>query len=153
VILRLLHPGSAGRGPLSRAADEYKKRLSRHYRVEEDFLKATVKKPTPVALAEEAERIRGAVRPRQRLVALAVDGEPWSSERLAERLAAWMNAGHTGVCFALGSAEGLDPTLTREADERWSFGPLTLPHDLARVVLWEQLYRAGTILRGEPYHK
>lgn len=153
MILRLLHPGSAGSGPLSRAADEYKKRLGRHFRVEEDFLKATVKKPTAVALSEEADRIRGALRPRQRLVALAVDGEQWSSERVAERLGAWMNAGYAGVVFALGSAEGLDPALVREADERWSFGPLTLPHDLARVVLWEQLYRAGTILRGEPYHK
>lgn len=153
MILRLLHPGSAGRGPLALAADGYKKRLTRHFRVEEDFLKASTRQPAAVALAEEAERIRSALRPRQRFVALAVEGEPWTSPALAERLAGWMSAGLTGVVFALGSAEGLDAGLVREADERWSFGPLTLPHDLARVVLWEQLYRAGTILRGEPYHK
>ena len=57
------------------------------------------------------------------------------------------------VVFALGSAHGLHGRVIERADETWSFGPATLPHDLARTVLWEQLYRASTILRGEPYHK
>jgi len=153
MILRLLHPGTAGRGPLSDAAEEYKRRLGRHFRVEEDFLKASAHKLTAVALAEEADRLRAALRPRQRLVVLAVEGRPWSSPVIAEKLKTWMESGLTGVAFALGSAEGLDPAFVAAADDRWSFGPLTLPHDLARVVLWEQLYRAGTILRGEPYHK
>lgn len=153
MILRLLHPGTPGRGPLADAAEAYKQRLVRHFRVEEDFVRASTHRLTASALAEEAERLRGALRPRQRLVALAVDGAPWSSRQLATHLEAWMASGVTGVAFALGSAEGLDPAFTAAADDRWSFGPLTLPHDLARVVLWEQLYRAGTLIRGEPYHK
>ena len=53
----------------------------------------------------------------------------------------------------VGGSNGLDPSLLARADSRWSLGPLTLPHELARVVVFEQLYRAFTILRGEPYHK
>lgn len=153
MLLRLLHPGTAGRGPLSDAAQIYVDRLRRHFKVEEDFIKPSSRRVVAVALAEEAERIRGAIKPRQRLVALDPAATPWPSERVAERLQAWLEDGVTGVVFALGGAEGLAPELVGAADERWSFGPLTLPHDLARVVLWEQLYRAGTILRGEPYHR
>lgn len=153
MLLRLLHPGTAGRGPLSDAAQIYVDRLRRHFKVEEDFIKPSSRRVVTVALTEEAERIRGAIKPRQRLVALDPRGAPWPSERVAERLRAWLDEGVTGVVFALGGADGLAPELVDAADERWSFGPLTLPHDLARVVLWEQLYRAGTILRGEPYHR
>lgn len=153
MILRLLHPGAAARGPLGAAAEDYRDRLARHTRCEEVFLKPS-RRPSPVdALREEAERIRAAVRPRERLVALAPAGQPWSSEHLATRLSAWMMGGEPAICFLLGSADGLDEGLLGEAAERWSFGPLTLPHDLARVVLWEQLYRASSILRGEPYHR
>ena len=53
----------------------------------------------------------------------------------------------------VGGAEGLSSAVLERADLRWSLGPLTLPHDLAMVVMWEQLYRAMTIIRGEPYHK
>jgi 23S rRNA (pseudouridine1915-N3)-methyltransferase len=86
-------------------------------------------------------------------VALDRTGKALSSEGLSERLAAWMQAGHGAIVLALGSARGLAPEVLARAEERLSFGPMTLPHDLARVVLWEQLYRASTILRGEPYHK
>lgn len=104
-------------------------------------------------LAVEGERVLAAVGPRDHLVALSLEGEPWSSTRLARELGRWRSGGHRAVCFALGSAHGLASAVTSRASQRWSFGALTLPHDLARVVLWEQLYRADTILRGEPYHK
>jgi 23S rRNA (pseudouridine1915-N3)-methyltransferase len=57
------------------------------------------------------------------------------------------------VALAIGGSRGLAADLLAAADDRWSLGPLTLPHELARVVVAEQLYRALTILRGEPYHK
>ena len=153
MILRLVHPGSAPKGPLDEAARDYQARLSRAFRVEELWLKASRKGERDTALAEEAQRVLASVRERERLVALDRTGRALASEALAERLAAWMNGGLTAVVFALGSASGLGAEVIARAHERWSFGPLTLPHDLARVVLWEQLYRAHTILRGEPYHK
>jgi len=65
----------------------------------------------------------------------------------------WMNSGARAIVFALGGPWGLSDAVRKRARVSLSLGPLTLPHELARVVLWEQLYRAGTILRGEPYHK
>ncbi len=71
---------------------------------------------------------------------------------LARRLERWETDGRP-LAFLIGGSTGLDPDLVAKADARWSLGPLTLPHELARVVVAEQLYRAGTIRRGEPYHK
>ena len=153
MILRLVHPGSAPKGPLEEAARDYRQRLERTFRVEETWVRAAKGEDRTTALADEAERILAHVRDRDRLVALDRTGRALSSEALAERLAAWMQARHTAVVFALGSASGLGDPVVAKAHERWSFGPLTLPHDLARVVLWEQLYRAHTILSGVPYHK
>ncbi|MGM0577404.1 MAG: 23S rRNA (pseudouridine(1915)-N(3))-methyltransferase RlmH [Myxococcota bacterium] len=158
MILRLAHPGRAPSGPLDEAAHDYQRRLRRHLRVDEAWVRAErlrEESPSTVAgaLATEAERLLAKVGPRDRLVALAIDGDAWSSEDLARRLQGWMSSGARAVVFALGSAHGLGEDVLRRADHRWSLGRLTLPHDLARVVLWEQLYRASTILRGEPYHK
>lgn len=158
MILRLVHPGTAPSGPLDEAARDYRLRLSRHLRVDEVFVRAErVRDPSAAtveqALAAEAERVLAKFGPRDRLVALTPEGEAWSSERLARRLQGWMSSGARAIVFALGSAHGLGEPVRRRADHAWSLGPLTLPHDLARVVVWEQLYRAGTILRGEPYHK
>jgi 23S rRNA (pseudouridine1915-N3)-methyltransferase len=158
VILRLCHAGKAAGGPLGMAADEYRQRVSRYTRVEELFVApAKLRRDSPAdrrrALDEEAARLAAQVGPRDRLVALLPGQAGWSSEGLAERLEAWLGAGSPAVCVALGGPIGLGHELLEAAAERWSFGPLTLPHDLARVVCWEQLYRAFTILRGEPYHK
>ena len=148
-----MHPGSAPKGPLEDAARDYRQRLGRSFRVEETWVRASKGEDRTIGLAEEAERILANVRDRDRLVALDRTGRALSSEALSERLAGWMQARHTAVVFALGSASGLAESVVAKAHERWSFGPLTLPHDLARVVLWEQLYRAQTILSGVPYHK
>ena len=85
-------------------------------------------------------------------MALDRGGPAWSSEQLASHLDRWRLAARP-VTFLLGGSHGLDPMLLASCDERWSLGPLTLPHELARVVVYEQLYRAWTILRHEPYHK
>lgn len=158
MILRLLHAGKPSRGPLSDAADDYRKRLSRATPADEVFVKphrlsgesaAEVAK----ALATEGERLLARVGDRDRLVALRIGREGMSSKALAGRLRAWRQGGFPAVCFALGSAHGLDSSVLARAHETLCFGPMTLPHDLARVVLWEQLYRANSIISGSPYHK
>jgi 23S rRNA (pseudouridine1915-N3)-methyltransferase len=101
---------------------------------------------------EEARRLRARIPDQAVRVAVTRGGSSWSSRALADRVAAW-EAGARPVVVLLGGGTGLDTGLIEEAELRWSLGPLTLPHELARVVVVEQLYRAGTILRGEPYHK
>ncbi len=154
MILRLVHPGSPPRGPLDDVARDYQARLGRHHRVEELWLKPSKRSDTALALAEEAERISSAVKDRDLLVLLDRTGRMMSSEQLSVRFETWLGSSHQSVVFALGSACGLASSLRRlPRVESISFGMITLPHDLARVILWEQLYRASSILRGEPYHK
>lgn len=84
-------------------------------------------------------------------VALEVDGLSLGSEAFARRLEQWGSRGKGVVAFLIGGANGIDAKLSASADVRLSLSTLTLPHRLARVVLYEQLYRALTIQRGEPY--
>ncbi|MCC6202002.1 MAG: 23S rRNA (pseudouridine(1915)-N(3))-methyltransferase RlmH [Gammaproteobacteria bacterium] len=102
--------------------------------------------------AEEAARIRQAVPRQAKLVALDERGEQWSTAELAMRLEAWWQRGDD-VALVIGGADGLDPDLTRDADVRWSLSRLTLPHQLVRVLLAEQLYRAWSLSRNHPYHR
>lgn len=85
-------------------------------------------------------------------VALMIDGTQLSSPELAQFLDSRAIAAKE-TCFIIGGPEGLPAELSRVVDYRWSLGTLTLPHDLAMVVLLESLYRATTISRGTPYHK
>jgi 23S rRNA (pseudouridine1915-N3)-methyltransferase len=99
----------------------------------------------------EGERLTTAV-DGARLVACEIDGRRMSSREFAQWLQA-LRESATDVAFVIGGPHGLSEDLSRRAAERVSFSPWTLPHELARLVLAEQLYRAGTIVRGEPYHK
>ena len=87
-----------------------------------------------------------------RIIALDIMGSLWSTEDLARRLDQWMHGGQD-VCFLVGGPDGLDADCLAQAEQRWSLGPLTLPHALVRVVLAEQLYRAWSILQNHPYHR
>lgn len=133
--------------------DDYLRRLGRQVAVREVEVKEASRAPTVRAQREEeGRRLMERMPERGRLVALTREGGGWSSEELARRLERWM-AEARPVALAIGGSHGLAPELVGRAADRWSLGPLTLPHELARVVVAEQLYRAATILRGEPYHK
>jgi 23S rRNA (pseudouridine1915-N3)-methyltransferase len=87
------------------------------------------------------------------VVALDERGKTLGSEDFAKRLARWRDDGKQAVSFVIGGADGLDPDFVRAADLTLSFSPLTWPHQLVRIMLAEQLYRATTILSGHPYHR
>lgn len=85
------------------------------------------------------------------MIALEVDGRTFSSEGFAGYFERCANEAAGTLCFLIGGADGLPPELSRKADMRLSLSTMTLPHRLARILLLEQIYRAFTILRGEPY--
>lgn len=129
---------------LREVLDDYLGRIGRYARVEETELKD----------AEEAvlvERFRKVIPDRARVVALEVDGQVWSSRRLAQFVGRCEGSGVSAIVFLIGGAYGLPPSVSGEADVRLSLSAMTFPHRLCRVVLAEQIYRAFTILRNEPY--
>ena len=135
------------------ACDDYLKRLGRCLPVREVELREASRAPTIEAQrSEEAERLLRRQPPGSRLVALTRQGALWSSDDLATRLERWRRDARP-VALVIGGSHGLSTELLGRAADRWSLGPLTLPHELARVVVIEQLYRACTIIRGQPYHK
>jgi len=101
-------------------------------------------------MAREAEAITAALRPEERLVVLTEEGEAFSSPAFAEQL---RDSGSDRLAFVIGGADGLEPWLKARASWRLSLSPMTFPHELARLLLLEQLYRATSILQGGPYHK
>lgn len=123
---------------LRAVANDYLGRLSRYVRCEE------IETRDAVALAKAVPE--GAF-----VIALEVDGERITSSELAVRLERWGSRGKGLVAFVIGGAEGIPKPLSASADLRLSLSSFTLPHRLARVVLFEQLYRAMTLQRGEPY--
>lgn len=104
------------------------------------------------AMQQEAEALRKAIRPNDHVVALAVDGKPWSTEQLSGQLEDWRGLG-CDVALLIGGPDGMTDEIMKLAKQRWSLSALTLPHPLVRVLLSEQIYRAWTILQGHPYHK
>jgi 23S rRNA (pseudouridine1915-N3)-methyltransferase len=104
------------------------------------------------ATAEEGARVLAALPKSCRVVALDGRGKMHRSEDLAQRLEHW-RAGGCDLAFLIGGPEGHAPDVLARADERWSLGPLTLPHMLVRLVLAEQLYRAAALLANHPYHR
>jgi len=119
---------------LRAACDDYLSRIQHYAKIEEREVKEA-------RIPEDS-----------RLIALARTGEGWSSEQLADLIGRWDMEGRD-VTFVIGDADGLPESIVRRAEKTWSLGPLTLPHELARVVVYEQLYRAFTIRRGEKYHR
>jgi len=152
--LRLVAVGRIKDPALRQACQEYADRIRRYLRLDIAEVRDAKR---PDAEAAEARRVEGdairkAVPGNARLVALTRGGTVLTSEQLAERVHQWQTDARETI-LAIGGAHGLDDAILRDADESVSLSSLTLPHELARLVLLEQLYRACTILRNEPYHK
>jgi 23S rRNA (pseudouridine1915-N3)-methyltransferase len=139
------------RGPLVDLCDDYVRRLPWPVRVDE-LAESRPLKPQE-RISREAGLLRKALPKGSTVIALDERGATTSSAEFAKRLGAWQDRGIEDVAFLIGGAEGLDPTLRDNADFVLAFGRMTWPHLLTRLLLFEQLYRASTILSGHPYHR
>jgi 23S rRNA (pseudouridine1915-N3)-methyltransferase len=104
-------------------------------------------------MSEEATAIAAAIPEKSMLVALDERGENIDSKAFARHLGRWRDEGSSNTIFVIGGADGLSPDLRRKAKLSIAFGSATWPHQMVRVMLLEQLYRAATILAGHPYHR
>jgi 23S rRNA (pseudouridine1915-N3)-methyltransferase len=128
---------------LRAALDEYLGRLRRYAPTDEIELPDG---PADKLAPAFAKATAGAT-----VIALEVNGRALTSEAFAQGLERFASRGKGIVAFLIGGADGLPPAISKAADDRWSLSSLTFPHRLARLVLVEQIYRAMTILRNEPY--
>jgi len=138
---------------------EYCKRLSRFTKLE---ILELVDEKTPdhasaaenaKILEKEADRILSKIADREFVIALAIEGEQFPSETFAKTISEITIKGFSDVTFIIGGSLGLAPVVKKRANLLMSFGKLTLPHQLMRLVLMEQIYRAFMIQAGSPYHK
>jgi 23S rRNA (pseudouridine1915-N3)-methyltransferase len=140
---------------VAHAWEQYARRLPPAWRielVEVASARRSARQPDAEVKAQEAEKIRATLRRDEQVVALDERGRLLDSEGFAGRLSGWLG-GSRDIAFVIGGADGLDAALLAAADFRWSLSPLTLPHEMVRAVLAEQLYRASTIIAGHPYHR
>ncbi len=151
--LRIVAVGRDRSGLYAPAIEEYARRISRAIRFElVEVAEAKRHAGTPRAREEEGASILARLDAREHVVALDERGREYTSRELARRLQGWLAAGRD-LAFVLGGADGLSEPVLARAAEKLALSRMTLAHRLARLVLVEQLYRALTIVRGEPYHK
>jgi 23S rRNA (pseudouridine1915-N3)-methyltransferase len=144
---------------LKQGIDEYAKRLTPYAKIQ---LVEVNDEKAPENLSEaemeqvknkEGERILAQVKPDTHVIALAIEGESWSSEKLAYQIDQLATYGKSSIAFIIGGSLGLAPQVLQRANQHISLSKMTFPHQLVRLILIEQIYRAFRINRGEPYHK
>jgi len=135
--------------------EEYAKRLPASCALE--LIEIPAEKRTPNANLDaitkrEGDKMLALIKPRHHVIALEVEGQPWSTLQLSEQLAGWLQEGNN-IDLLIGGPEGLAPQCQQRAKEKWSLSPLTFPHILVRLIVAEQIYRAASILQSHPYHR
>jgi 23S rRNA (pseudouridine1915-N3)-methyltransferase len=153
MLLRLVWVGKMKNEHLRALVDDYLGRLRRFVRCEVTELRESAARLPREGIEDEGKRIKGALRSEAFVVLLDVEGREWSSTALAREIEKWQTAGRREVAFVIGGHNGVSKEIAERADLRWSLSRLTLTHEMARVVLVEQLYRAYTIIHGLPYQK
>lgn len=144
------------RGDLADSVNEYERRAGRYWKLEvvEVSGGGPGRDAPPEAVKDaEAERLLARIPPEIEVVALTREGRGMDSRALSGYLEQHAVRSSAGVAFVIGGAFGLGEAVLSRSRRQLSLSAMTLPHEMARLVLAEQLYRAGTILRGEPYHK
>lgn len=156
--IRIVAAGRLKEKYLREGVAEYEKRLAPFASVElletrEEYMPENPSEAQrQQALAKEGERLLRLVPEKSFLIVLDVKGKLLSSEALAKELAALALQGRSDLTFLIGGAFGLSPAVRERADLRISFSPMTFTHQMVRLLLYEQIYRAFKINRGEKYH-
>ncbi|GGE05853.1 ribosomal RNA large subunit methyltransferase H [Marinithermofilum abyssi] len=157
--IHLLAVGKIKEKYLAQGIREYLKRLQPYAKTEIIEI-AEEKGQEPLSESElehikqkEGERILNRISPQSHVIALAIQGSPLSSEELAQQMEQLATFGTSHLTFIIGGSYGLSPDVLKRADQLLSFSRMTFPHQLMRLILLEQVYRAFKIIRGESYHK
>lgn len=157
--LKFITVGSLAERHWREACDEYKKRLSSSAKVEDCELRETKLSKNPTegdirrVLEDEAERIIAQIPQKSFVITLCIEGKQLSSEELATLIDTKTCEGYSDICFIIGSSHGLSDKVKALSNVRLSMSRLTFPHQLARVMLLEAVYRATEINKGTKYHK
>ncbi|NLS41515.1 23S rRNA (pseudouridine(1915)-N(3))-methyltransferase RlmH [Bacillus subtilis] len=144
---------------LKQGIEEYTKRLSAYAKI--DIIELPDEKAPEnlsdqdmkIIKGKEGDRILSKISPDAHVIALAIEGKMKTSEELADTIDKLATYGKSKVTFVIGGSLGLSDAVMKRADEKLSFSKMTFPHQLMRLILVEQIYRAFRINRGEPYHK
>ena len=150
--IRIIWTGKTRDARLRALIGDYAERLSHFVRFEVTELRE-LGRTDKTGIDKESKRISDALRPASVTVLLDPDGTEWTSQQLAAEVQSWEGNGIKEVAFVVGGPSGVADDLKSRADKRWSLSRLTLTHEMARVLLLEQLYRAYTIVHGLPYQK
>ena len=157
--IKLITVGKLKEKYLTEGIAEYTKRLSRFCKV---HVVELIDEKTPEnaseaqnnqIMAKEGERIQAKIGSRDYVIVLAIEGKQFPSEEFSQKLEAIAVNGYSDITFIIGGSLGLSKAIKQRANLKMSFGLLTLPHQLMRLVLIEQIYRAFMIQQGSPYHK
>ena len=154
--IRLICVGKIKEKYLVQGISEYKKRLSRYAKLEiievqdEKAPESLSPAEEQAVLGREGERLTRYMRDSAVKIVLAIEGQPFSSEEFAEKLQRYALSGRSQLDFIIGGSLGLDQAIIKQADLLLSFSRFTFPHQLMRLILMEQIYRAFRIINGEP---
>lgn len=151
--LRVIWTGKTKDARLRGLLDDYQTRLAHFTRCEVVEIRETSAAGTKAGIAKDSRSISDRLSTGAVTVLLDPDGSEWSSQELAAQMQRWENQGTKEVAFIVGGPNGVSPELAATVAKRWSLSRLTLTHEMARVILLEQLYRAYTIIQGLPYQK
>lgn len=151
--LRVIWTGKTRDAHLRALIADYSKRLSHFARCEISEFRESPVSGKSVGIDRDSRRISDGLRDGAVNVVLDPEGTEWTSQQLAKEIQRWQDSGTKEVAFIVGGPNGVSPELLKRASKRWSLSRLTLTHEISRVVLLEQLYRAYTIIHGLPYQK
>lgn len=157
--LTILAVGNCKEKYLTAGIQEYAKRIGGYAKLdivevaEEKLPQIASTAEVEVGMQREGERLLAQIPKRSYVIALCVEGKQQDSEAFAANIEKLTVDGVAHICFVIGGSNGLSPEVKRVADRKLSFSKMTFPHQLMRLILVEQVYRAFRIIRNEPYHK